>query len=675
MSLWLSGPKDEQLDEPKDAPTDADRLPRLMRSVVTMQFIKVACGAAHCMAITHDGRLYSWGWNGHGQCGLGDIGSIVKAPQAIGRLFGRTVGAVACGAAHTVALVDAPEVEGAGGCVVYAWGAHHAGQLGHGPKSKVYEFDSPGEVMELQGVAGRLSRDGEIGILRGSSSSSGGGGDGGDGDGHSGGGGPSVISQPLGCGLGHTALVASDGALWTWGMNQHGQCGQLQKSEEGNGALLPGQVCARGGVGWPGREALFSFFSSGILDWISLALAGACWRLLTLCERMCIFSSRQVHALVAHGSIAGVACGSCHTLVVTHTGAVFSFGLNATGQLGDGTDHNRPNPTPLPVRLPPTMAVTWVACGEEFSAAVTAEGALFMWGFGACGQLGLGNLGSMRVPRQATCEPLEQISCGGGHVVARTTTEGCLVWGYPGTWEQLKSFHKATGSGGGVTNVAQDEQQVPTGGSGFAARVQQTHAALGTAPLLLPLALDLSPDAYAGAMSAAVAAAPLSCRGVAAGRHCTVLLGEPVQPMPENEAALMIQCTFRRDRAQKTVSTKRKQEDAAAVIGGRASDYLARKALMSAQTQKANAERELAATKMQAHQRRRMHAKQAEDQRLAQQPKVKQEVAWATGKNVEPGKKSRAESLLAPPKGNVVTHKPTPPSKPKRTGGGFARKR
>ena len=85
---------------------------------------------------------------------------------------------------------------------------------------------------------------------------------------------------------------------------------------------------------------------------------------------------------------------------MTASGVVYAFGRNTTGQLGDGKHHDKPSPTPTPVRLPPNMAVSWIACGEEYSAAITREGGLFMWGFGGFGQLGLGNLGSMLVPRQ-----------------------------------------------------------------------------------------------------------------------------------------------------------------------------------------------------------------------------------------------------------------------------------
>jgi alpha-tubulin suppressor-like RCC1 family protein len=34
---------------------------------------QIACGGEHTLAIAEDGRLFSWGWNEHGQLGLQDI--------------------------------------------------------------------------------------------------------------------------------------------------------------------------------------------------------------------------------------------------------------------------------------------------------------------------------------------------------------------------------------------------------------------------------------------------------------------------------------------------------------------------------------------------------------------------------------------------------------------------
>ena len=50
--------------------------------------------------------------------------------------------------------------------------------------------------------------------------------------------------QPLACGAGHSAVLAADGALWTWGANQLGQCGQQRTDGEGSSGRKPSAVHA-----------------------------------------------------------------------------------------------------------------------------------------------------------------------------------------------------------------------------------------------------------------------------------------------------------------------------------------------------------------------------------------------------------------------------------------------
>ena len=117
------------------------------------------------------------------------------------------------------------------------------------------------------------------------------------------------------------------------------------------------------------------------------------------------------------------------------------------------------------------------------------------------------------------------------------------------------------------------------------------------------------------------------------------------------------------------------------MIGGRASEYLARKAVMQTAQANARKEKDLAATRVQAHQRRRMQAKQAEDARKAKEAKLKKQETdqrfadWATGANVEATVGlDETLSKQSGGLGKLSQAAPKPPAQ-KRTGGGFVRKK
>jgi alpha-tubulin suppressor-like RCC1 family protein len=78
--------------------------PSLAPSVV---FVKLACGGAHALALTADGRLYAWGSNGRGQLGMGDdIDRTEPTPVSLER---------AADAAVAVVVVSASGAASAGG--------------------------------------------------------------------------------------------------------------------------------------------------------------------------------------------------------------------------------------------------------------------------------------------------------------------------------------------------------------------------------------------------------------------------------------------------------------------------------------------------------------------------------------------------------------------------------
>lgn len=84
--------------------------------------------------------------------------------------------------------------------------------------------------------------------------------------------------------------------------------------------------------------------------------------------------------------IAAIAVGVDHVVATTRSGRLFAWGHNHRGQLGDGTVVDRHEPVLLRKRIPGSVSA--IAAGNGISAAVTAGGAVYLWGRNTFGQLG-----------------------------------------------------------------------------------------------------------------------------------------------------------------------------------------------------------------------------------------------------------------------------------------------
>ena len=94
--------------------------------------------------------------------------------------------------------------------------------------------------------------------------------------------------------------------------------------------------------------------------------------------------------------VIAVAGGLYHSLALTSTGAVFAWGDNADGELGDASTAN--SDVPVKVKLPAGTRVTAVAAGELQSLAATSTGGVLAWGGNNFGQLGDANYDGADVP-------------------------------------------------------------------------------------------------------------------------------------------------------------------------------------------------------------------------------------------------------------------------------------
>lgn len=131
--------------------------------------IAIAAGAFHSLALKSDGTVWAWGANGVGQ--LGDNTTTTRAvPSAVSGLS--DIVAIAAGANHNLAL----KRDG----TVWAWGFNAVGQLGNGSTT---DSSSPIQVTGLSTV------------------------------------------RTIGAGEWHSLVVKNDGTVWAWGRNVAGQLG------------------------------------------------------------------------------------------------------------------------------------------------------------------------------------------------------------------------------------------------------------------------------------------------------------------------------------------------------------------------------------------------------------------------------------------------------------------
>eukprot|EP00927_Polykrikos_kofoidii_P046756 TRINITY_DN40894_c0_g1_i1.p1 TRINITY_DN40894_c0_g1~~TRINITY_DN40894_c0_g1_i1.p1 ORF type:complete len:1200 (-),score=154.65 TRINITY_DN40894_c0_g1_i1:81-3680(-) len=128
-----------------------------------------------------------------------------------------------------------------------------------------------------------------------------------------------------------------------------------------------------------------------------------------------------------------VVAGGHHSLMVTDEGRVFTFGDNTYGQLGLGPKVPSTSfPEPLEHFMRSSGKVRLLAAGDNHTVAVTTSDRVFSWGANSNGQLGVGPKQDQSEPhlvKELLNMPISSIACGSMHSAA-VARQGTLLW----TW-------------------------------------------------------------------------------------------------------------------------------------------------------------------------------------------------------------------------------------------------
>ncbi|MDT4939034.1 MAG: hypothetical protein QOG80_2705, partial [Pseudonocardiales bacterium] len=315
------------------------------------------------------------GLNNLGQLGTGTTGNAAT-PVANKLPVGTTVTAVAAGYVHSLALTSSGSI--------YAWGDNTYGELGNGTNSTTASLT------------------------------------------------PALVNSPAGVtftavavGYYDSLALASDGSVYAWGYNGFGALGisaAVNPTSPTHVNLPAGTTVTKVSAGY--GHSLFltstgSVYAAGLNNVGQLGNG-------TLTNTT---GTTLVH-LPTGTTASDIAAGYAHSLAISSTGGVLSWGYNAFGQLGNNSVAN--SPVPVAVSLGSATA-TGISAGLSHSVALTSTGGVFAWGDNSGAQLGNGTqTGTSKVPVAVNLAGATAVSINAGyaHNVARTSTGGVLAWGY-----------------------------------------------------------------------------------------------------------------------------------------------------------------------------------------------------------------------------------------------------
>ncbi|KAM3870243.1 putative E3 ubiquitin-protein ligase HERC3 [Diretmus argenteus] len=198
------------------------------------------------------------------------------------------------------------------------------------------------------------------------------------------------VSQ-VACGDQHSVALTKDGQVYTWGQDSSGQLG-LGKGKHSTES--PQQLKSLSAIPLvqisAGGDHSFALSLSGFVFGWGQNNRGQ----LGLGDTADRHTPTPVHCLDAKHT-GSISCGKDHTAVLTKGGTVFTFGGGQYGQLGHNSfsDELRPRPVELC-----GAKVTKIACGRHHTLVLTDSKKVYSFGCGEQGQLGHGDRNPQSVP-------------------------------------------------------------------------------------------------------------------------------------------------------------------------------------------------------------------------------------------------------------------------------------
>ncbi|OLY85464.1 Protein pim1 [Smittium mucronatum] len=395
-------------------------VPMPVEGVDDLVFVKVACGDSISVALTNDGSVYTWGTyrSSEGIMGYSDETKIQDLPKKMAILSNVKICDIATGVDHVLALSTTGDV--------FCWGNGQQGQLGR-------------KVIERRKKAGLHPE--KLSLKR-------------------------IVH--IGSGAYHSFAITSKGELFSWGLNNFGQCG-LNVASGGDEPVvevptevgtLAGQNIVRVSGGEHHSLAMTSdgeIFAFGRSDSFQTGLP------LETIEKFA--QEREAILLEASKKSAKKNINATTTESEDSANTADSDAASSSGFK---------KMVPIPTRIPNVPKCQFFCCGSNHNLAITSsDNKLYSWGYGEMLQCGNGEEEDVTVPTLVTGQKIESrriysASAGGQHSVILTTlSEGAHI---PSPQPSSSSV---------ATTVSQEDNNTPAADIN-----QETPATLNNVPLI-----------------------------------------------------------------------------------------------------------------------------------------------------------------------------------------------
>ena len=352
----------------------------------------VAAGVSYSMAKDTTGKVYVWGLNNVGQLGLTD--SINRSsPTVLGNTLPpfynspNKVGtsdwvAVAAGASYTVGIgLDRK---------LYAWGLNTSYQLGDNTS---VNKSTPVQIATSTSNWATIAADAN-----------------------------------------HAGAINIDGQLFMWGTNAVGQLGTGDTLTRSSPTIVPGSTSWK--LVSTGISHTAAIDSNNAIQTWGLDNVGQLGQAFTTGNQSTPTTISNDHTWTK------ITAGNSFTAAIDSTGALYTWGLNSSSQIGDNSTINKSSPVSIgndvlstvvnkPIRIT-TGSWSQVTAGNSISAAIKSDGSGWAWGNNTGGELGIGGY-----PYSPTYSPVailgsiswSQISAGTNHMIGLDTAKKLWFWG------------------------------------------------------------------------------------------------------------------------------------------------------------------------------------------------------------------------------------------------------